>query len=105
MLISLHKQATTTPKIRAAIQASCEPAWLVAECYGISEQTVWTEPRARHRFERRGEGASATAFRTGATRRIGCRHPSRRRKRRWLSFCARRCCCRWTAFCRWCARS
>ena len=27
MLISLHKQATTTPKIRAAIQASSEPAW------------------------------------------------------------------------------
>jgi len=41
MLISLHKQATTTPKIRAAIQASNEPAWLVAERYGISEQTVW----------------------------------------------------------------
>ena len=37
MLISLHKQATTTPKIRAAIQASSEPAWLVAERYGISE--------------------------------------------------------------------
>ena len=41
MLISLHKQATTTPKIRAAIQASSEPAWLVAQRYGISEQTVW----------------------------------------------------------------
>lgn len=41
MLISLHKQATTTPKTRAAIQASGEPAWLVAERYGISEQTVW----------------------------------------------------------------
>ena len=41
MLISLHKQAATTPKIRAAIQASTEPAWMVAERYGISEQTVW----------------------------------------------------------------
>jgi len=41
MLISLHKQATTTPKVRAAIQASNEPAWMVAERYGISEQTVW----------------------------------------------------------------
>ena len=41
MPISLHKQATTTPKIRAAIQASTEPAWQVAERYGISEQTVW----------------------------------------------------------------
>lgn len=41
MLISLHKQATATPEIRAAIQASTEPAWKVAERYGISEQTVW----------------------------------------------------------------
>jgi hypothetical protein len=41
MLISLHKRATTTPKIRAAIKASEEPAWLVVERYGISEQTVW----------------------------------------------------------------
>ncbi len=41
MLISLHKQATTTPKVRAAIQASDEPAWALAERYGVSEQTVW----------------------------------------------------------------
>ena len=41
VLISLHKQATTTPKIRAAIQASTDPAWMVAGRYGISEQTVW----------------------------------------------------------------
>lgn len=41
MLISLHKQATTTPRIRAAIQVSTDPAWMVAERYGVSEQTVW----------------------------------------------------------------
>ena len=41
MLISLHKQATTTPKVRAAIQASSEPAWVLADRYAISEQTVW----------------------------------------------------------------
>ncbi|MBL3567263.1 IS481 family transposase, partial [Rhodovulum sulfidophilum] len=41
MLISLHKQATTTPRIRAEIQAITDPAWKVAERYGISEQTVW----------------------------------------------------------------
>ncbi len=41
MLISLHKQATTTPKVRAAIQASDEPAWVLAERYRVSEQTVW----------------------------------------------------------------
>ena len=73
MLNSLHKQATTTPRIRAEIQASTEPAWIVGERYGISEQTVWTEPRARHRFKRRGAGASATASWIAATRRTGCR--------------------------------
>ena len=41
MLIKLHSQATTTPKIRAAIQASDEPAWIVAERHGTTEQTVW----------------------------------------------------------------
>lgn len=41
MLMSLHRQATTTPKIRATIQGSDEPAWIVAKRYGISEQTVW----------------------------------------------------------------
>lgn len=41
MLIHLHSQATTTPKIRAEIQASEEPAWVLAERFGITEQTVW----------------------------------------------------------------
>jgi transposase-like protein len=34
-------QAQWRTKIRAAIQASAEPAWMVAARYGISEQTVW----------------------------------------------------------------
>ncbi len=41
MLIHLHKQATTTPKVRAAIQASDEPAPRLAERFGITEQTVY----------------------------------------------------------------
>ncbi len=41
LLISLHKQATTPPKVRAALQASDEPAWVLADRYGLSEQTVW----------------------------------------------------------------
>ena len=41
MLISLHKQATTTPRIRAAIQASTEPAPLLAQRFGITEQTLY----------------------------------------------------------------
>jgi transposase-like protein len=46
MLIHLHKQATTTPKVRAAIQASDEPASVLAERFGTSEQTVY---KWRHR--------------------------------------------------------
>ena len=46
MLIHLHKQATTTPKVRAAIQASVEPALVLAERYGTTEQTVY---KWRHR--------------------------------------------------------
>ena len=41
MLIHLHKQATTTPKVRAAIQASDEPASALAERFGTTEQTVY----------------------------------------------------------------
>jgi len=41
MPIRLHRQATTTPKVRAAIQASDEPARVLAERYGITKQTVW----------------------------------------------------------------
>ena len=41
MQIRLHKQATTTPKVRAAIQASDEPARVLAQRHGTTEQTVW----------------------------------------------------------------
>ena len=41
MQIRLHKQARTTPRVRAAIQASDEPAWILAERHGTTGQTVW----------------------------------------------------------------
>jgi DNA-binding transcriptional regulator YiaG len=41
MLIQLHKQATTTPKVRAAIQSSNEAASVLAERFGTTEQTVY----------------------------------------------------------------
>jgi transposase-like protein len=41
MLNHLQKQATTTPKVRAAIQASNEPASALAERYGTTEQTIY----------------------------------------------------------------
>ena len=46
MLIHLHKQATTTPKVRAAIQASRKPASVLAERFGTTEQTIY---KWRHR--------------------------------------------------------
>ena len=46
MLMHLHKEATTTPKVRSAIQASDEPAWVLAEKFGTTEQTVY---KWRHR--------------------------------------------------------
>ena len=41
MLVRLHSQATPTPKIRAAIQASDEPAWVLEKRHATAEQTVW----------------------------------------------------------------
>ncbi len=63
MVIKLHSQATTPPKIRAAIQASDDPAWVLAERHGTTEQTVW---KWRQR-------ASVPAWRIAATRPIAFR--------------------------------
>ena len=41
MLIRLHKQATTTPKVRAAIQASDEVGTVLAERFGVTPQTIY----------------------------------------------------------------
>jgi transposase-like protein len=41
MMINLLSQATTTPKVRVAIQANDEPARVLAERHGSVEQTVW----------------------------------------------------------------
>lgn len=93
MLISLHKQATTTPKIRAAIQASSEPAWRVAERYGISEQTVW---KWRGRDDVHDRSHTPHRLQTTLT-------PARSRPSRLHS--ARPCSCRSTTCSRWCASS
>ncbi len=63
MLIHLHSHATTTPKVRTAIQASAEPASVLAERFGTTEQTVY---KWKHR---------ATPYMTAAIRRIDCRPP------------------------------
>jgi len=41
MLIHLHKQATTTPRVRAAIQESDEVGMLLAECFGVTPQKIY----------------------------------------------------------------
>ena len=40
MLIQLHKQATTTLKVRAAIQASDGAGTVLAERFGVTPQTI-----------------------------------------------------------------
>jgi hypothetical protein len=40
MLIQLHKQATTTPKLRAAIQESDELGTVLADRFGVTPQTI-----------------------------------------------------------------
>ena len=46
MPIYLHKQATATPKVWAAIDASDEPASVLAGRFGTTKQTVY---RWKHR--------------------------------------------------------
>ncbi|WP_146213204.1 hypothetical protein [Plasticicumulans acidivorans] len=40
MLMRLHKSARTAPEIRAELQASAEPAAVLAQRYGIGEMTA-----------------------------------------------------------------
>ena len=58
MLIHLHKQATTRPKVRAALQASDEPAAVLTDRFGTTEQTIY---KWRHRNS--VEDRSHTGFR------------------------------------------
>lgn len=41
MLIQLHKLATTTPKVRAVIQASDDAGTALAERFGVTAQTIY----------------------------------------------------------------
>ena len=75
MLIHLHKQATYhcpagdcvaicregTPKVRAAIQASTEATPVLAERFGVTEQTVY-KWRHRDNVEDRSHTRDCTEF-------------------------------------------
>jgi transposase-like protein len=50
MMLSLHKNATTTPAIRAKIAASEEPAAILAARYGVTLDTIYRW-RGRASFE------------------------------------------------------
>jgi len=55
MLVKLHSQTRTTPKVRSTIQASDELTWVLADRHKTTEKTDRS-------------GASATALRIAAIR-------------------------------------
>jgi len=60
MMLSLHKNATTTPAIRARIAASEEPAAVLAGRYGVKLDTIYRW-RGRTSFEDRSQTAHQLA--------------------------------------------
>ncbi len=60
MMLSLHKNATTTPAIRAKIAASDEPASVLAGRYGVTLDTIYRW-RERASFEDRSHTAHQLA--------------------------------------------
>ena len=60
MMLSLHKNATTTPAIRAKIAASEEPAAVLAGRYGVTLDTIYRW-RRRTIFEDRSHTAHQLA--------------------------------------------
>ena len=60
MILSLHKNATTTPANRAKIAASEEPAAVLATRYGVTLDTVYRW-RGRTSFEDRSHTAHQLA--------------------------------------------
>ncbi len=60
MMLSLHKNATTTPAIRAKIAASNEPAAVLAQRHGVTLDTIYRW-RGRTSFEDRSHTAHQLA--------------------------------------------
>jgi len=113
MLISLHKQATYhcpagdcvaicregTPRARAEIQASTEPAWVLADRYGTTEQTVY---KWRHRDSVSDRSHTPHRLQTTLTPTarpaplgaVCTANHERGRRRSWQYRCAPAFCCR-----------
>jgi hypothetical protein len=92
MNIRLHKNATTTPRIRALIQASDEPMTVLARRFGVGVETV-----ARWQHRDFVEDRSHTAHRLRTTLTPG--------QEAMTCTCERPCGCRWTSGWRSRARS
>jgi hypothetical protein len=60
MMLSQHKNATTTPAIRAKIAASDEPVSMLAACYSVTLDTIY-RCRGRTSFENRSHTAHQLA--------------------------------------------
>ena len=60
MLMRLHANATTTPKVRSEIQSSDEPVAVLARRFGVSETTI-----------RRWRGRSSPADRSHVRHNLG----------------------------------
>ena len=88
MLIALHKNATTTPATRLALQQASGTDRELAQQYGIGVGTV-----RKWRTRSTVQDASHTAHRL--------QPDSRRRRRNWSSVCAPNCCCRSMTCLRW----
>ena len=52
MLIALHKQARTTPHVRAQIQASDAPVAVLARRFGVTEPTIYKWKRRPDVYDR-----------------------------------------------------
>ena len=59
-MIALHKNARTTPAVRAEIAVSIEAASVLAQRFGIAEQTVYKSSRG-HREPTAWSSASMAA--------------------------------------------
>lgn len=63
MMIALHKNARTTPAIRAELASSSDSAAALAQRYGITEATAykWKKRTSVHDASRTGTNGGGTA--------------------------------------------
>ena len=60
MLIHLHSLATTTPKVRAAIQASDEVGTVLAERFEVTPQTIYKWRKRGKPLSEQGKASNQT---------------------------------------------